>query len=182
VLREIESTGLGTGARAKLARLRFVAIGSGIQQVYGASCAGVPPGAEWSDRRRWGRLEVRLPVAPEAPSLARAALDDIAGDVAPGTLQDARLLASELVTNSVRHAGLTNSDVITFRVAQRDHCVRIEVENAGTAFEVPDREQWGEPVGTGWGLHLVARVADRWGVDGDTQTHTIVWFELRDRT
>jgi serine/threonine-protein kinase RsbW len=112
--------------------------------------------------------------------MARAALEEIADDVPPGTLADARLLASELVTNSVRHAGLTDSDAITFRVAQRDHCLRIEVENAGTAFEVPDREQWGEPVGTGWGLRLVSRVADRWGVDGDN--HTIVWFELRDRS
>jgi anti-sigma regulatory factor (Ser/Thr protein kinase) len=129
---------------------------------------------------RWGLLEVRLPVAPQAPSLARAALDDIAEEVAPRTLEDARLLASELVSNSVRHAGLTDSDAITFRVEQQDHCLRIEVENAGTAFEVPEREQWGEAVGTGWGLHLVARVADRWGVGGDT--HTIVWFELRDRT
>jgi anti-sigma regulatory factor (Ser/Thr protein kinase) len=113
--------------------------------------------------------------------MARAAvLNEIADRVAPETLEDARLLASELVTNSVRHAGLSESDAITFRVAQRDHCVRVEVENAVAVFEVPTREQWGEAVGTGWGLHLVARIADRWGVDSDTQT--IVWFELRDRT
>jgi anti-sigma regulatory factor (Ser/Thr protein kinase) len=139
------------------------------------------PAAEPPEHRRWGSLEVRLPVAPQAPSMARAAiLDEIADRVTPETLEDARLLASELVTNSVRHAGLSESDAITFRVAQRDHCVRVEVENAVAVFEVPTREQWGEAVGTGWGLHLVARLADRWGVDSDTQT--IVWFELRDRT
>jgi anti-sigma regulatory factor (Ser/Thr protein kinase) len=126
-------------------------------------------------------LEVRLPVAPQAPSIARAAvLNEIADRVTPETLEDARLLASELVTNSVRHAGLSESDAITFRVAQQDHCVRVEVENAVAVFEVPTREQWGEAVGSGWGLHLVARIADRWGVDSDTET--IVWFELRDRT
>lgn len=125
-------------------------------------------------------MEVRLPVAPQAPSMARAALDDIADHVAPEILQDARLLASELVTNSVKHAGLSDSDAITFRVAQQDHCLRVEVENAVAVFEVPEREQWGEAVGTGWGLHLVARVADRWGVESDART--IVWFELQDRT
>ena len=112
--------------------------------------------------------------------MARAVLNEIADRVAPETLEDARLLASELVTNSVRHAGLSDSDAITLRVAQQDHRVRVEVENAVAVFEVPTREQWGEAVETGWGLHLVARIADRWGVDSDNRT--IVWFELRDRT
>lgn len=112
--------------------------------------------------------------------MARAALDEVADHIAPRTLEDARLLTSELVTNSVRHAGLSDSDAITVRVAQEDSCLRVEVENAVAVFEVPSREQWGEAVGTGWGLHLVARLADRWGVDSDTRT--IVWFELRDRT
>ena len=29
---------------------------------------------------------------------------------------------------------------------------------------------------SGWGLYLVAELADRWGVDSDERT--LVWFEL----
>ena len=43
----------------------------------------------------------------DAPSAARAAVvDGLSGRVADDVLGDARLLVSELVTNSVRHAGL----------------------------------------------------------------------------
>jgi hypothetical protein len=58
--------------------------------------------------------------------------------------------------------------------------VRIEVENPGRGFELrprsPDQER-----ASGWGLVLVGRLADRWGIESDGSTR--VWFELdRSRT
>ena len=52
------------------------------------------------------RLEATLPAGPAAPATARAALTRwLSGHVPVEVLEDARLLASELVTNSLRHAG-----------------------------------------------------------------------------
>src|SRR3954468_736383 len=51
------------------------------------------------------RLEESLPIGPAAPATARAALTRwLDGHVPLEVLEDARLLASELVTNSLGHA------------------------------------------------------------------------------
>jgi anti-sigma regulatory factor (Ser/Thr protein kinase) len=88
------------------------------------------------------------------------------------TLDDAELLVSELVTNSVRHARLGASDTITVQVRQEDRRLRVEVADPGAGLDAAPR-----PRGDGgWGLLLLDRVADRWGVRHDPDT--VVWFEL----
>jgi anti-sigma regulatory factor (Ser/Thr protein kinase) len=52
----------------------------------------------------------------------------------------------------------------------------VEVTDRGKGFDpelVPPPRRSG--IG-GWGLYLVDRLADRWGVDGDRATR--VWFEI----
>jgi hypothetical protein len=51
--------------------------------------------------------------------------------------------------------------------------VRVEVVDSGTSIGVAMCRPDG--IG-GWGLRLVDRIADRWGVIGETGAH--VWFEL----
>ena len=85
-----------------------------------------------------------------------------------------RLLVSELVTNSVRHAQLTRDMTIRVSVALVDGAVRIEVEDPGDgaiAAVPPDREHGG-----GFGLYLVEILAERWGSTNDGKT--CVWAEL----
>jgi anti-sigma regulatory factor (Ser/Thr protein kinase) len=121
------------------------------------------------------RVERELPVTPEAAAEARHALDGIGDAVPGGRLRDVRLLVSELVTNAVRHANLDAGDVIGLVVEVADHALRVEVHDPGGGF-VPTAPSPDPTRPSGWGLYLVAELADRWGVDSDETT--LVWFEL----
>jgi hypothetical protein len=119
---------------------------------------------------------VALTVAagPDAPAAARNAVGaGLAGRVADDVLRDARLLVSELVTNSVRHAGLATDDVVRISADVTGDIVRLEVDDAGTDGTVAPRPP--TPEG-GFGLHLVEALAHRWGVT--REGFTSVWVEL----
>jgi anti-sigma regulatory factor (Ser/Thr protein kinase) len=85
-------------------------------------------------------------------------------------LRDATILASELVSNAVRHG----RGRIKLQVRVDDDRVLVEVidEGEGLAPSIRDRDL--EKVG-GWGLRAVDAAASRWGAYEGT-TH--VWFEL----
>ena len=121
------------------------------------------------------RVEHRLPVAPEAAAEARHALDDISVGIPDGRLRDVRLLVSELVTNAVRHANLGAGDAILLVIDVGGGALRVEVHDPGGGF-VPTAPAPDPARASGWGLYLVAELADRWGVDSDETT--LVWFEL----
>jgi anti-sigma regulatory factor (Ser/Thr protein kinase) len=119
------------------------------------------------------------PVVEAIPE-ARRAIDGLADDLSPQALQDARLLVSELVTNSIRHAGLRAGKRVLLRAWVHDSMIRIEVEDPGRGFELRPRSP-DERQEAGWGLFLVGRLADRWGIESDGSTR--VWFEIdRSRT
>ena len=121
------------------------------------------------------RVERRLPASPEAASVARHALDDLGDAVPDARLRDVRLLVSEVVTNAVRHANLAAGDAIELVVELKRRTLRVEVHDPGGGF-VPSAPAPDPTRPSGWGLYLVAELADRWGVDSDEET--LVWFEL----
>ena len=75
-----------------------------------------------------------------------------------------RLLVSELVTNSVVHAGLSPDEAITLTVTIRGGLVRGEVRDQGSGFGPPEEPAPKPDLAGGWGLYILDRVADRWGV------------------
>lgn len=107
-----------------------------------------------------------------APTLARHALEDLAPELHEQTLEDARLLLTELVTNSVRHGDGDQVRVILDR--RGPDRLRVEVVDDGHGF-LPIARAAGRTEEGGWGLHLVERLARDWGVR-EGSTH--VWFEL----
>jgi serine/threonine-protein kinase RsbW len=121
------------------------------------------------------RVERRLPVSPEAASAARHALDDLGDAVPDARLRDVRLLVSEVVTNAVRHANLAAGDAIELIVELDRGTLRVEVHDPGGGF-VPRAPAPDPTRPSGWGLYLVAELADRWGVD--SAETTLVWFEF----
>jgi anti-sigma regulatory factor (Ser/Thr protein kinase) len=121
------------------------------------------------------RLERRLAVSPESAAEARHILDDLAEAIPDGRMRDVRLLISELVTNAVRHADLDAGDAIDLVIDVADQMLRVEVHDPGGGF-VPSTPSPDPARPSGWGLYLVAELADRWGVDSDERTR--VWFEL----
>jgi anti-sigma regulatory factor (Ser/Thr protein kinase) len=119
-------------------------------------------------------LDLRLSLAADtsAPAEARRAVDEMETELGDRLAEDIRLLVSELVTNSIRHSGAPTNRPIEFALTTSTEVVRIEVM---------DRGQWRppspDPDGTsGWGLYLVDRLADRWGVEHDGGT--CAWFEI----
>jgi anti-sigma regulatory factor (Ser/Thr protein kinase) len=135
---------------------------------------------------QWGNLvesaapdvEITFAAAPTAAGEARQAIAGwgLFGRAHQPTLL---LLVSELVTNSVRHAGLRDDEEICLRARCDDVCTYVEVCDAGRSGRIPDRRQPGldalEPGGLG--LMLVEEMADRWGVHRRPH-QTCVWFEL----
>jgi anti-sigma regulatory factor (Ser/Thr protein kinase) len=107
----------------------------------------------------------------EAPGAARNALRTIDGLLDPELAEDMRLLVSELVTNSLRHTGSAD---IELEVWRSDEILRVAVSDQGAGFTVNGSPQPGDA--SGWGLFMVDRLADRWGVQANGMT--CVWFEL----
>ena len=123
-----------------------------------------------------GRLSLELGCGPQAIAAARRALAGFEGQLEPGLVDDVRLLVSELVTNSVRHGSLDASDPVELRVTVYSDRVRVCVSNPGDGFDPPLQESDRGVKAGGWGLYLVDRLADRWGIDDEKVT--CVWFEI----
>lgn len=115
----------------------------------------------------------QFPSVPDAAAQARATLDVFERILAPAVLEDLQLVVSELVTNSVQHGP---QQPITLRIAvDPQGVVRGEVVDEGDG-ERARLEMTTEPtLDGGWGLYLVDKVANAWGVHPGS-TH--VWFEL----
>jgi two-component sensor histidine kinase len=110
----------------------------------------------------------------ESVPRARHALDEETKDLPAEVREDVRLLVSELVSNSVRHAGLAPDELIGISVEVEKGRLRVEVSDGGPGFtpvSTPSLE-----TGSGFGLRLVEQLAQRWGVLRDDRVR--VWFEI----
>jgi anti-sigma regulatory factor (Ser/Thr protein kinase) len=114
------------------------------------------------------------PVAvADARRCVRGRLD---GLLTPERLPEVELLTSELVTNAVRHAGLKEGDAVNLEIDVDTDTVHVAVVDAGAGFDFSKIfDKPGDPRG-GWGLFLVDKVSDRWGID-PSPPHS-VWFEI----
>ena len=123
-------------------------------------------------------LALHLPASTGSVRAARRALDGLELNGAERALDDLRLLVTELVTNSVRHAELSPTDEIRLSISLRPDVIRVEVGDAGPGFTQPSFDA--PPTGTGGrGLYLVDTIADRWGAEPAAQHNEwLVWFEL----
>lgn len=124
-------------------------------------------------------VEIQRQLSPEAESVstARHLLDGFEEMVAPEKLEHLRLLVSELVTNYIQYAGLSEEERIGLLVLVRDRLIRVEVHDGGPGFEKITYEEppLPEQIG-GWGLYLVEKLSERWGVESNDLV--CVWFEI----
>lgn len=123
------------------------------------------------------RVHVRLESGPEAPARARDALAPLRRAVGDDCLQVLELVVSELVTNSVRHAGGEPGDPVEVSVHCTDRTVRVAVTDTGAGFDPGHRGRAGGGPG-GWGLYLVAELADRWWVESGGHTRVVAEVPL----
>jgi anti-sigma regulatory factor (Ser/Thr protein kinase) len=119
-------------------------------------------------------IAVRVSADAHAPGLARRAVTAL-GPTDPEASANVALLVSELVANSVRHAGLRPKDPVDVIVRRDPRTLRIDVRDWGRGFS-GSSEAVSAELTRGFGLVLVAGIADRWGIEGGPPTN--VWFEL----
>ncbi len=123
-------------------------------------------------------ISLLLPARVESARAARHAVDKLRFDQHGEAVFHLRLLITELVGNSVRHAGLSSADTIILEIQIRPHQFRAQVTDRGPGFTRPVFDE--PPTGSGGrGLYLVDALADRWGAE-PTPEHDgwLVWFEL----
>jgi anti-sigma regulatory factor (Ser/Thr protein kinase) len=97
-----------------------------------------------------------------APAQARRAVTSL--PFLEATRERLALVVSELVTNSIRHAGLGAGDPIDLDVTSVDGHVRIAVHDDGPGFD-PAPHAGEAPANGGFGLALVAALSAEWGVE-----------------
>ena len=119
-------------------------------------------------------MSFELAGGPYAVTAARLALSGLDGRLEASVAFDVRLLVSELVTNSVKHANVSEDDSIMLDVDFEQEVVRVEVRDSGPGFERPSASP-PDDADAGWGLFLVEQLADEWGVDRERHA---VWFEI----
>jgi anti-sigma regulatory factor (Ser/Thr protein kinase) len=121
---------------------------------------------------------ILLPAVVESARAAREAVDALPWGEQDEAAFTVRLLVTELVSNSVRHAGLSSADSITLDVWVEDGLVRGEVTDRGPGFDRPSFDQ--PPDGTfGCGLYLVDALADQWGIERTIDDQEwAVWFQI----
>ena len=120
-----------------------------------------------------------FPCGPKAVGDARRALDALNATVSGTQLEELRLMVSELVTNSVRHADSKSSASVGLDVHLNADVLRVEVVDEGTGFD-PKARTSEQDKGSGWGLFIVEQLASDWGVKKNSRTR--VWFEVPRQT
>ncbi len=107
---------------------------------------------------------------PEAVTAARHFVRGVLAGEAPDVIDAAELMASELTSNCVRHAG-TGFDV---SVSVGEH-IRVDVRDSGGGRPRPLSPGPDEP--SGRGLMIVQAMSDSWGVESRSGGKN-VWFTL----
>jgi anti-sigma regulatory factor (Ser/Thr protein kinase) len=120
------------------------------------------------------RLSQWFVAEPGSVPAARRAAESVRGVLGSRVCERVCLLVSELVANAVIHGSERSSDTVRMRIWTTPASVRVAVNDRGPSFE---RESGPEQLEVGgWGLYLVERLADRWGVRRGAGTE--VWFEI----
>jgi anti-sigma regulatory factor (Ser/Thr protein kinase) len=125
-------------------------------------------------------VAIDLPLEPESARRAREQLKPFRGSVDERTFIDLCLLVDELVVEAIR--GSEDSalpDPIKVRAELDESRIRVVVAEGGGAYSLPSRRP--EPGDPGFGLHLVQRLSDRWGIRRD-RDHATVWLDLLGRS
>jgi len=117
-----------------------------------------------------------LPSDASAPAAARASLAELAGELPADLLRNLSLVATELVTNALLHAGVADP-APTMSVAMTPSQVTLTVHDRGASFDLDAVFKQPGPSG-GWGLRLVDSLVDRWRIERSGGTRVVCEIEL----
>jgi anti-sigma regulatory factor (Ser/Thr protein kinase) len=134
--------------------------------------------------RAGGRMDdgelVEVPIAldVQAPGAARTVVAQCLDErVAASALDNAQLLVSELVANSLQHCGGQVGDRVVVSVELMPDWFRVGVQDSGSDAVIAPRPG-SIDTGDGFGLNLVRLLSERWGVERLAKGGTQVWAQL----
>jgi anti-sigma regulatory factor (Ser/Thr protein kinase) len=119
-------------------------------------------------------IHEHLPKDPGSAACARQVLSRLTGQVSDRALADAKLLVTELVANAVQH--VPEEGEISLDVICEPGMLRVGVGDPGHGFH-PQPRRPDSPKDSGWGLHFVEILSERWAVEVDGEAR--VWFEMK---
>lgn len=119
-------------------------------------------------------FHLEVPCNPDAPSVVRTAVERC--EQLRPVREDAKLVASELVTNAVIHSGCDRGDLLDVRASLRGGHLVIAVTDPGLNGETAQLRVEDDPARGGFGLRVVQELADRWGAERPNGQR--VWAEL----
>ena len=143
------------------------------QRIIEGNLSAMDQGTATFDGRK---IDLRLAPKPEVALTARKAIELLAELLPPNKCEDVRLVVSELVANSILHARLLPNYRIALSVEVSGESVRGKVCDPGSGFEVPSVPCPRADLSGGWGLPIVEKISDRWGVERNNRV--CVWFEI----
>jgi anti-sigma regulatory factor (Ser/Thr protein kinase) len=125
-----------------------------------------------------GATVVRLALASneDAPGLARDAYAPLRGHLDEDMLERARLMTSELVTNSVTHAGGAE---VRVGIWPAEGSIAVVVTDDGSGFTPVAQPTTIADGDGGFGMPLIDTFCEAWGSGYDGEAW--VWFEVRPR-
>jgi len=119
-------------------------------------------------------LAFSLPRAPTSPGVARRRACQLLDEARlAAAVPDVAVVTSELVTNAVLHG----DEPIGVSLSWDGACFRIEVSDSDPRVDHVTPREARERGQSGHGLHIVAAVAQAWGVRQTNRGKTI-WAEL----
>ena len=120
-------------------------------------------------------VDRRFPPEPAAAEAARREMETLGWAVDAEEANVLALLVTELVANSIQHAGCDGAETVRLEAQVTYDTVRVSVTDGGDGFVAPFRTE-ASPDDSHWGLHLLDALADRWEISGSPTT--VVAFEL----
>jgi two-component sensor histidine kinase len=120
------------------------------------------------------RAVYKIEPRADGPAQARRIIaEELSARVSAPVLDDVKLMVSELVTNGIVHGATGANAPVTLDLAVNG-IIRCRVIDHGRGLA----RRAARTGRGGWGLQLVERLSDRWGMRTSRQ-RTEVWFERR---
>jgi anti-sigma regulatory factor (Ser/Thr protein kinase) len=121
-------------------------------------------------------VAIDLPLEPESARRARNQLEPFRNALDEVSYIDLCLLVDELVVEALHDRGAhAMPEPLRIRAELDGDRVRVAVAEGSGAYRLPSRRP--EPGDPGFGLHLVQRLSDRWGMRRERGRAT-VWLEM----
>lgn len=120
-------------------------------------------------------VAIDLPPEPASAGRAREQLQAFKAALDDETFIDLCLLVDELVVEVIRGDHGEAQGPIEMRAESLGDRIRVSMAEGDGAYRLPSRRP--EPGDPGFGLHLVQRLSDRWGMRR-AQGRATVWLEM----